>query len=621
MTDTSFTRRAAIGASAAAGLLGAIDAVAAGRERPNILWLVSEDNNPFIGAYGDRLVNTPTIDALARRGVRFDRAYSNAPVCAPSRFAILTGVNPESCAPANQMRAVTRAAGNLQTYPEVLRRAGYWCTNNAKTDYNADFELAKLWDRQGKDAHWRSRPPGRPFMAVFNYETTHESRLFKREAGRVSPDRVRVPKYLPDTPEVRADIAGYRALIERMDSELATRLSELEADGLAEDTIVFYYSDNGGVLPRSKRYCYDEGLRCALIVAAPQKWQHLMPAAPGGVQDNPVSLIDLAPTVVDLAGVAKPRQMTGSAILGRTGAVNRSPYAFAMRDRMDERIDMVRTVTDGRWRYIRNYMPHRPWGMHGAFEWQLVSYQSWEVEFRAGRLNPVQARFFQAKPFEELYDLETDPDQITNLAAARTLERRKLARALDRHMLAIGDQGFIPEAFGWDWTDIARGAQNYRLKAVIRLAGRAASLHAPLAELSNALRGDDPVLSYWGATGLLIAGAAAQRAVPDLREAAELAHPAIAVVAAEALAGLDDPGALDKLRRLAGLEYDWQVRLLALNALTAIGERARPALPEIEAAAIDKQEYIRSAGRYLSAVLRGNYRPAYRVYDRPAGGV
>lgn len=621
MTDTSFTRRAAIGASAAAGLLGAIDAVAAGRERPNILWLVSEDNNPFIGAYGDRLVNTPTIDALARRGVRFDRAYSNAPVCAPSRFAILTGVNPESCAPANQMRAVTRAAGILQTYPEVLRRAGYWCTNNAKTDYNADFEPAKLWDRQGKDAHWRSRPPGRPFMAVFNYETTHESRLFKREAGRVSPDRVRVPAYLPDTPEVRADIAGYRALIERMDSELAARLSELKADGLADDTIVFYYSDNGGVLPRSKRYCYEEGLRCALIVAAPQRWQHLMPAPPGGVQDKPVSLIDLAPTVLNLAGVAKPRQMIGRAILGRTDAAKTAPYAFAMRDRMDERIDMVRTVTDGRWRYIRNYMPHRPWGMHGAFEWQLASYQSWEAEFRAGRLNPAQARFFRAKPFEELYDLEADPDQITNLAAARTLERRKLARALDGHILAIGDQGFIPEAFGWDWSDVARGARTYPLKAVLRLAGRAASRRAPLAELRNALRGGDPVLSYWGATGLLIAGAAAQRAIPDLREAAELAHPAIAVVAAEALAGLDDPRALDWLRRLAGFEYGWQVRLLALNALTALGERARPALPEIEAAALDEQEYLRSAGRYLGAVLRGDYRPAYRVYDPPAGGV
>lgn len=241
MIESGFTRRAAIGAGAAAGLLGAIDARAAIAPRPNILWLVSEDNNPFIGAYDDRLAHTPTIDALGRRGVRFDRAYSNAPVCAPSRFAILTGVHPESFSPAGQMRAVAPAAGLLQTYPELMRRSGYWCTNNAKTDYNADFDPAKLWDVQGKTAHWRSRPPGQPFMAVFNYETTHESRLFKPVPGRVVPHQVRVPAYLPDTPEVRGDIAGYYNLIERMDGELATRLAELDADNLSDDTIVFYY--------------------------------------------------------------------------------------------------------------------------------------------------------------------------------------------------------------------------------------------------------------------------------------------------------------------------------------------------------------------------------------------
>lgn len=621
MERSKFTRRTVLGAGAAAGLLGAIGARAAGLDRPNILWLVSEDNNPFIGAYGDRIAHTPTIDALARRGVRFDKAYSNAPVCAPSRFAILTGVHPESCAPANQMRATAPAAGILQTYPEILRRAGYWCTNNAKTDYNADFDPAKLWDEQGKQAHWRSRPTDRPFMAVFNYETTHESRLFHRVEGRVKPHHVRVPPYLPDTPQVRVDIAGYYNLIERMDGELAARLAELEADRLTGDTIVFYYSDNGGVLPRSKRYAFDEGLRCALVVAAPEKWRHLLPASAGESVQNPVSLVDLAPTVLSAASIAVPSQMRGTPFLRSTRANAGPPprLAFAMRDRMDERIDMVRTVTDGRWRYIRNYMPHRPWSMHGAFEWQLPSYQSWEREYLAGRLDPTQARFFQSKPFEELYDLAGDPDQTVNLAASQGKRRIALARALDAHMLAIGDQGFIPESFGWNWAEIARGAKPYRLRSVMRLAGRAASGKAAVAELSRAMHGEDPVRRYWGATGLLIAGTGALEAATELCAAAQGAQPATAIVAAEALVALGDQGGIPVLRKFAGAGHSWQVRLFALNALTALGEQARPALPEIEAAAADNQEYLRNAGRYLSAVLKGEYRPDYPVYDPPPG--
>lgn len=615
----ALSRRTVLGGGAAAGLLAAIGARAAGLARPNILWLVSEDNNPFIGAYGDPLAHTPTIDALARRGVTFDKAYSNAPVCAPSRFAILTGVHPESCAPANQMRATATVAGVLRTFPEILRDAGYWCTNNAKSDYNADFDPAKLWNEHGKHAHWRSRPDARPFMAVFNYETTHESRLFRPVEGRVQPSQVRVPAYLPDTPEVRADIAGYYNLIERMDGELAERLAELEADGLAEDTIIFYYSDNGGVLPRSKRYAFDEGLRCALIVAAAPKWQHLLPQPAGGVHQDPVSFVDLAPTVLSVAGVAAPAQMRGSPILGR-GRPAAPRLAFAIRDRMDERIDMVRTVTDGRWRYIRNYMPHRPWGMHGAFEWQLQSYQSWENEHLAGRLNPVQARFFQPKPFEELYDLSKDPDQTINLAADEKKQRQRLSRALDEHMLAVGDQGFIPESFGWDWTEVAQGKRVYRMRPVMRLAGRAASRRASIGELSRALRGDDPICRYWAAIGLIVAGAGAREAVRDLLTAAHAAEPATAVAAAEALIGIGDDTALAVLRKYAGGDYSWQVRLLALNALTAIGEGARAALPEITAAAEDSQEYLRNAGRYLRSVLNGEYRPDYRVYDpKPAG--
>ncbi|RYE54656.1 MAG: sulfatase, partial [Hyphomicrobiales bacterium] len=321
----------------AAGIAPAIAAVPPS-ERPNILWLVSEDNNPFIGAYGDRLAHTPTLDAMSKRGILYRNVYSNAPVCAPSRFSIITGVYPESAGPAHNMRAVARLPALLRGFPEYLREIGYYCTNNAKTDYNSDLDPAMIWNESSKAAHWRNRPDGAPFFAVFNHETTHESRLFKPAAGRVRPEDVRLPAYLPDTPGIRQDFATYYKQMEKMDGEIAQKLADLDAAGLTDNTIVFYYSDNGGVLPRSKRYCYDEGHRCAMIVHVPERWRNLAPAAPGTQIEAPVSYIDLAPTVLSIAGVPVPAHMQGTAFLGTS---TRPPkrYAFGMRNRMDERYD------------------------------------------------------------------------------------------------------------------------------------------------------------------------------------------------------------------------------------------------------------------------------------------
>lgn len=584
--------------------------------RPNILWLVSEDNNPFIGAYGDGIARTPAIDRLAKTGTMFRNAYSNAPVCAPSRFAILTGVYPQSCAPANHMRARAKVAGVLETYPELLRRAGYFCTNNAKTDYNCDVDPERIWDRQGTQAHWRGHAPGQPFMAVFNYETTHESQLFGETPGAVTGEMVRVPRYLPDTPAVRDDCASYYNLIEKMDGQIADRLRELEADGLADDTIVFYYSDNGGVLPRSKRYCYDEGLRVALIVHVPAKWRHLAPTPPGRAVDAPVSLIDLPPTLLSIAGVSQPTHMEGRPLLGQHIAP-RQHYAFGMRNRMDERIDFIRTVTDGRWRYIRNYMPHRPWGMHGAFEWLAKGYQAWEALHRTGRLNQIQDRFFGTKPFEELYDLSSDPDQVQNLAWTRPQELARLSRELDAHMLAINDNGFIPEGMAGEGWIASRDRTIYPLPRLMELARDAASADRPVASLVAALADDNPIIRYWAATGMLVRRTRDADTMAALgRMMSEDPEPQVRVVASETLALSGDQAAVSVLGQLAGPSHSREVRLAALNALTVIGEPARSQLPVIDLAAKEEDaEYLRNAGRYLSAVLRGAYRPDYPVFQ------
>lgn len=650
--------------AAAAGVVAAIAGkvwpLHAQTARPNILWLVSEDNNPILGCYGDPLAQTPNLDALAKRGVLFRHTYSAAPVCAPSRFAILTGVHPESCAPANQMRAMATLPPQIRPYPALLRDAGYYCTNNAKTDFNCNADAAALFDDSSRTAHYKNRPAGRPFFAIFNHESTHESVLIPAQtrprraapaaaagapaaapadsvyppgaaaaratdlaAGPVKPGDIRVPAYLPDTPDIRQDRATYYNAVTVMDAQIGAKLKQLEDAGLAEDTIVFYYSDNGGVHPRSKRYCYADGLRCALIVAIPPKWQHLSAVKMGTVITSPVSLIDLAPTLLSMIGAAVPSSVQGTAFLG-PGAATPRRYAFGMRNRMDERYDFVRAVTDGRYHYIRNYSPHRVF-QHGAFEWQLRGYQSWEREYRAGRLNQVQSRFFTGtRPFEELYDVQEDPDSVENLADAPAHAARlaTLRRALDEHMLATNDNGFIPEGMPQEGYLPSRDSAAYPLARLMPLAAKACARDARnVPGLAALLADPHPLVRHWAAQGLLMLGPAATPAREQL--AAVMRNDPVAqnrVVAAEAVATMaPSPEAISVLATLLDAEGPWQVPLQAINALTYLGEQARPALPAIKKAAAGTQQFLRSCGRYLEAVLEGRYEPSYPVFDRAGG--
>jgi arylsulfatase A-like enzyme len=610
---------AAAAVAAATSVVDAAMAADPARKRPNILWLVSEDNNPFIGAYGDTLAHTPVLDALAKEGILYRNVFTNAPVCAPTRFSIITGVHPESAGPAHNMRAVAKLPALVRGLPQYLRDVGYYCTNNAKTDYNSDLDPAAIWNESSRTAHWKNRQEGQPFFAVFNHETTHESRIFQPLKGRVQPQNIRLPAYLPDTPGIRQDFATYYNLMEKMDGEIGAKLAELDAAGLAEDTIVFYYSDNGGVLPRSKRYCYDEGHRCAMIVRVPAKWQRLATGRPGSVVEAPVSYIDLAPTILSLAEIEAPAHMQGTAFLGRYG---KSPkrYAFGMRNRMDERYDMVRTVTDGRYRYIRNYSPHRPWGQHGAFQWNARGYQEWEAAHIAGTLNPAQERFWQKKPFEEFYDLASDPDQIDNRISAPEHASRigAMRRALDAHMVEVNDNGFIPEGSAIEGYDESRRRGAYPLAQAMALAAIAAKGDAAnRAYLADHLTGPNEVLRYWAAIGLLVLGDAARPSLNALqRMMKEDSAPQVRIVAAEAVANLtDDADAVATLSGLLDAHSHPRVRLQAVNALTYIGDKARPARAAIERAALTDDEYLSTAGRYLGFVLDGSYTPQSPVLD------
>jgi hypothetical protein len=333
----------------------------------------------------------------------------------------------------------------------------------------------------------------------------------------------------------------------------------------------------------------------------------------------PVSFVDLSPTVLSIAGIATPPQMQGRAFLGGHLTPTRR-YAFGGRNRMDERYDFVRAVSDGRFHYVRNYSPHRPMGQHIAFEWLTSGYQSLEREYLAGHLNEMQARFFTTpRMFEELYDLHQDPDQLNSLAdmTEHTSRLHEMRSALDEHMLAINDNGFIPEGMALEGYLQSRDAEAYPLTRLMQLGELAARRQvANLPVFISHLADANPVIRHWALQGLLMLG---EKNVPARERLLTQMHddPLVQnrVVAAEALArSTPTPEAVDMLMAIADSNSSpWPVQLQALNALTFIGEQAKTALPTIKRMAASNQVYLRNAGRYLEAVLEGRYEPSYRV--------
>jgi len=347
-----------------------------GQDRPNILWITSEDNSPLLGCYGDKQAHTPNLDRLAREGVRYRNAFANPPVCSAARSTLILGMYACSVGLHNH-RSKVRIPDSFRSYPEYMRESGYYCTNNSKTDYNYTRKAGEAWDESSKKAHYDNRKPGQPFFAVFNTTLSHEGQLTekavanRRKKGilpakpRISPEDVKFPPYHADTPVVRRDWSIYYDNVTLMDKEVGRLLEELDTKGLADDTIVFYYADHGGALPRGKRNIHDSGTRVPFIMRFGKKWAHLAPADPGEWVDQPVSFVDFPATAFSLMGVPIPKHFEGRAFLGEQ-AGELQDHVFLYRGRMDERYDTVRAVRDRRYRYIQNYSPHRPWGQQDS---------------------------------------------------------------------------------------------------------------------------------------------------------------------------------------------------------------------------------------------------------------
>jgi len=548
--------------------------------KPNILWLVSEDNGRFLGCYGDPIARTPNLDKLAREGVVYERCFA-MPVCAPSRFTLITGMYPTTCGPAHHMRAQGKIPSWLKGFPAHLRAAGYYTSNNSKTDYNAPIGLKEAWNVSGTQGHYRNRAAGQPFFSVFNHEVTHESCLFPETELPLNfppfdPATMRIPPYQPDTPDVRADWARYYNHMTLLDNQIAAKLKGLADAGLAEDTIVFYYSDNGGVLPRSKRFLQESGTHVPLIVYYPPKWRHLAPAAPGSRIKDPVHFVDFAPTMLSLAGVKIPDYMQGRAFAGPArGAPNE--FVFCTRDRMDERYDMMRSVMDSRWLYIHNYRPDLSYVQPITYMFRARGYQSWARVAKEGKLTPATAMFWGEKPTEELYDSLADPDNLHNLAAdpaqRQTLDRMRAALA--SRVVANNDNGFLPEGSTLEGYDASRAPGAYPIGRVFALANRASERNAShLPEFIQAL--DDPCepMRWWAAQGCAMLREKAAPAEAALRHRLEDPSNSVQVAAAEALARLGKlDAALPVLKRC--VKTAGPVKTQAENVLDRLGESAR----------------------------------------------
>ena len=590
-----------------------------GQNLPNILWISVEDISPDIGCYGDKNAHTPVLDKLAEAGVRYSNAIANAPVCAPARSVIITGMYQTSIG-SHHMRCKGRMPEGFNYYPQILQEQGYYCTNNEKEDYNLEYDSKAIWDESGNNAHWRNRPEkNQPFFAIFNLKMTHESCINSKEKHdrltkdlplelRADPNKLELPPYYPDNEKVRELWARHYDNISMMDITSGNILKQLEEDGLMENTIIFFFSDHGTGSPRHKRWLYDSGIKVPLIVKAPAKYQHLMQGPPGSVNDEIVSFIDLAPSALNLAGASIPDNMQGRAFLGTNLKPERA-YAYSARDRMDERYDMQRSVRSKEFKYIRYYESYKPYTqfMNTPEKGEIM------VEIRKAASNgtlPLAGAHItkDTKPDEELFDLKNDPWELNNLAndPAYQYKLLEMRAAHARWSDNTKDAGLIPETILRSWEESHDQsifdiliAQDVPINEI-----REAALGNDLAQLANALMHKNEAVRYWAAISLGNQPDLKNqtKALKEIQKMLNDLTPAVRIAAARALCKVgqfSEP--VNRLTVELNSDDEW-VRLLAAQVLDEIGENARPVEKQLQKRIEEDQNkyVVRVANRALN---------------------
>ena len=540
-------------------LLSAISVQAA--DRPNIVWLISEDNSKhYLKLFDPMGTETPQIAALAKSGIVFENAFSNAPVCSVARTTLITGCYaPRIFTQFHRRQKMVPMPKDLRMFPAYLRNAGYYTTNKSKTDYNA-VPGQDVWDESSKRAHWRNRKAGQPFFHKQSFANSHESRLhFTRRVmentkTRTAPDTVQLAPYHPDTRTFRYTYAAYHDRIKDVDAMIGNVVSELKKDGVLEDTFLFYFGDHGGVLPRSKGYAYESGLHVPLVVRIPENFRHLVDAKPGTRAKGFVEFVDFGPTALHLAGINVPEGMDGQAFLGpdiKHNEMESRKETLGYADRFDEKYDFVRTLRSGRFKYHRNYQPYNFDALHNDYRYKMLAYREWRTLFREKKLTPVQSQFFRARPAEALYDIRNDPHETNNLAEDPRFRETVLSmrNRLGERLSEMPDLSFIPEpvlvreAAG---NPVAYGKQH---RARITEAQEVANLQLLPFEkaepaLRAALKSPDPLVRYWACIAAAAHGKVAAGLRSEIRRLADNdSDPLVRVRAAEylGLSGVGDP--------------------------------------------------------------------------------
>lgn len=428
-------------------------------DRPNVVWIVSEDNSHhYLKHFFESGAPAPNIEAMAAHGITFDHAFSNAPVCSVARSTLATGcLGPRIGTQFHRKHTIATLPQGLRMFSELLRDAGYYTSNNSKTDYNAT-PSKEAWDESSRTASWRKRrSPNQPFFHMESHAQSHESSLhfsqevFENEETTTDPESVKLADYFPNTAKFRYTHARYHDRMAVIDEIVGSTISKLKEDGLLEDTFVFYFGDHGGVLPRGKGYIYESGLHVPLVVRVPDKWQHLIDRKNGSRAPGFVSFIDFGPTVLNLAEVKVPEQMDGIPFLGKgitAVEVDARDECYGYADRFDEKYEFIRSLRKGKYQYIRYFQPFLPDGLQNNYRYRMLAFTEWRDLYKDGKLTGSQLQFFQSKPVEQLFDAEADPHEINNLASdpryANVL--KDLRTRLATQMRALPDLSFYPES-------------------------------------------------------------------------------------------------------------------------------------------------------------------------------
>lgn len=581
-------------------------------DRPNILWLTCEDNNVnWVGCYGNPHAETPNIDALATEGFQYMHCYANAPVCAPSRSTWITGVHALSMGTHPMRSRYPIPHDKISYYPDLLKKAGYFVGNAKKTDYNIGGRPdGEAWDTNKAD--WGELKQQQPFFMVINSTKSHESKAFGDVNNTThSPDDVRLAKYHPDVPDIRKNYAHYHDQMKKMDADIGLALEELERSGLAENTIVVHNSDHGGVIARSKRFLFNSGTHCPLIIRIPEKFKHLRPSEPGNKVNRLVSFIDMTKTWLTICGAETPDYLQGKVFLGPEA--EHREYHVSFRARMDERCDNVRAIRDrtGKFLYIRNYMPYAPWGQHLNYLWTMKATQAWEQHHNEGNTDAVTGRFFGTKPMHELYDTTIDPDNVNNLVndPKYANEVTQLSKALDQWQLTNFDSGLLPESeivkqaedAGVTIYELVRDPSLYDLKSYQAASARALSKHpANLAAIYRDLNHADAGVRYWGIIGCFNLQASTPLDIDAIRKCLDDECHHVRIMAAWILYRDGDKPAARKcwIDLLSSSSY---ASLKIFNIIDWIGDGTAPYMEAMKACKFDHGGYVNRMQQYLGA--------------------